>query len=42
MATSSIAGTEIDVQGLLVRTLDGRLEITDNQAKLSQLEVSFR
>ena len=35
------AGTKIDVQGLLVRTLDGRLEITDNQAKLSQLEVVF-
>jgi autotransporter translocation and assembly factor TamB len=36
-----ITGRSVEVQGLPVRTIDGRLEVADNQARLSQLDVVF-
>ncbi len=36
-----ITGRKVDLQGLPVRTIDGRLEVADNQARLSQLDVVF-
>ena len=36
-----IAGSQIEAQGLAVRTIDGRVEVSDNQARLSQLSVVF-
>ncbi len=36
-----ITGRNVEVQGLPVRTIDGRLEVADNQARLSQLDVVF-
>jgi autotransporter translocation and assembly factor TamB len=36
-----ITGRNIEVQGLPVRTIDGHLEVAENQARLSQLDVVF-
>jgi autotransporter translocation and assembly factor TamB len=36
-----ITGRNVEAQGLPVRTIDGRLEVADNQARLSQLDVVF-
>jgi autotransporter translocation and assembly factor TamB len=36
-----ITGRNVEVQGLPVRTIDARLQVADNQAQLSQLEVIF-
>jgi hypothetical protein len=36
-----VTGRKVEVQGLPVRTIDGRLEVAENQARLSQLDVVF-
>ncbi len=36
-----ITGRNIEVQGLPVRAIDGRLEVVENQARLSPLDVVF-
>ena len=35
----AIAGRNIEAQGLPVRTIDGRIEVVENEARLSQLDV---
>ena len=41
MAALQITGRNVEVQGLPVRTIDAHLEVADNQARLSQLDVVF-
>ena len=36
-----ITGRKVEIQGLPIRTIDGRLAVADNQARLSQLDVVF-